>query len=330
MSELVAPAQSTVSMVSRDIDEAQSIGAAIFYPHEVEVLGQTTDFSMRVEAAALGPVTLGWLSYDTEVQIETGTLTSAYQINVPVHGELKTGSGEDRVVASSHVAAVYRCDRPTMMQGWRDGHWRMLAIKITRPALEDHLSSLLNRPITSPIQFALPLDLTHPRAQQWCALLHDLSNQIRDPGALCRHPMMADSLAGSIMTGLLLAADHDHRDELDTGTQTVRPATIQRAVDFIEEHLSEPLDVARIASHVRLSVRSLHEGFQSSMGTTPMRYVRDSRLREVRRELLAADHRTEGVAQIATRWGFMHLGRFAGQYREAFGESPSESFRGSG
>ncbi|QZY48911.1 AraC family transcriptional regulator [Mycolicibacterium austroafricanum] len=318
-----------MSMCSRDIEEAQTIGGAIYYPHRVDVLGHASDFSMHIDAAQLGPVTMGWLSYDTEVQVGTGALTAAYHVNIPVRGELKTGSGVDRVIATSTRAAVYRCDRPTVMRGWRDDQCRMLAVKISRPALEEQLATLLNRPVDGPIQFALPLDLTEVRAQQWWTFLRDLANQMSTPDALCRHPMMAASLAGSVMTGLLLAARHNYREELDADAQPARPATIQRAVEYIEEHLAEPMDVATIAAHVRLSVRSLQEGFQTSLGTTPMRYVRDLRLRQARRDLVAADPRSDGVAQIAMRWGFTHLGRFAGQYRDAFGESPSDALHGS-
>ncbi|WP_235733243.1 helix-turn-helix domain-containing protein [Mycolicibacterium neoaurum] len=311
------------------MDEAQSIGGAVYYPHRVDVLGQTADFSMHIDAAQLGPVTMGWLSYDTEVQVGTAALTTAYHVNVPVRGELKTGSGIDRMIATSTRAAVYRCDRPTVMRGWRDDRCRMLAVKIARPALEEHLSTLLNRPVEGPIQFALPMDLTEVRAQQWWAFLRDLADHVGDPDALARHPMMAASLAGSVMTGLLLATRHNYRDELDADALPARPATIQRAVEYIEEHLTDPLDVATIAKHVRLSVRSLQEGFQNSLGTTPMRYVRDLRLRQARRDLVAAETGSDGVAQIAMRWGFTHLGRFAGQYRDAFGESPSEALHGS-
>jgi hypothetical protein len=30
---------------------------------------------------------------------------------------------------------------------------------------------------------------------------------------------------------------------------------------------------------------------------------------------------------VASRWGFMHFGRFAQQYRQLFGEAPSQTLR---
>jgi transcriptional regulator GlxA family with amidase domain len=64
-------------------------------------------------------------------------------------------------------------------------------------------------------------------------------------------------------------------------------------------------------------------GFRRFAETTPMSYLREVRLRQVHAELLAADPNAVSVTDIATRWQFMHAGRFAIQYRERFGEKPS-------
>lgn len=34
-----------------------------------------------------------------------------------------------------------------------------------------------------------------------------------------------------------------------------------------------------------------------------------------------------GVQEVAARWGFWHLSRFASDYRTLFGESPSQTLR---
>jgi AraC-like DNA-binding protein len=41
--------------------------------------------------------------------------------------------------------------------------------------------------------------------------------------------------------------------------------------------------------------------------------------------LLAADGRTTTVSEIALKWGFYHMGRFAIRYKALFGESPSQT-----
>jgi hypothetical protein len=44
--------------------------------------------------------------------------------------------------------------------------------------------------------------------------------------------------------------------------------------------------------------------------------------------LCAANPRTTTVTDIATAYGFFELGRFAGRYRNTFGEVPSRTLRG--
>jgi transcriptional regulator GlxA family with amidase domain len=51
------------------------------------------------------------------------------------------------------------------------------------------------------------------------------------------------------------------------------------------------------------------------------------RLKAVRIALRGADPATASVAEIAGGCGFTELGRFAGVYQTAFGESPSTTLR---
>jgi transcriptional regulator GlxA family with amidase domain len=46
-------------------------------------------------------------------------------------------------------------------------------------------------------------------------------------------------------------------------------------------------------------------------------------------ELREADPHVTTVSQVAGRWGFLYLGRFAAAYREKFGERPSDTLRSS-
>jgi transcriptional regulator GlxA family with amidase domain len=72
-----------------------------------------------------------------------------------------------------------------------------------------------------------------------------------------------------------------------------------------------------------VSVRTLHAAFQERLATSPMTYVRTVRLDRARAELLRSDPHEVSVTDVAMRYGFAHLSRFAQQYRDRFGELPS-------
>lgn len=59
-----------------------------------------------------------------------------------------------------------------------------------------------------------------------------------------------------------------------------------------------------------------------------MAYLREIRLDRVHAELSTADPSTGvTVTDIAYRWGFLHLARFAQAYKQKFGELPSATLR---
>jgi transcriptional regulator GlxA family with amidase domain len=103
------------------------------------------------------------------------------------------------------------------------------------------------------------------------------------------------------------------------------PATrdVRRAIDFIEANLDQPLTLETIVFAAGVSGRTLNEHFRAVTGLSPMAYLRRARLCAIREVLVQGA--APSVTEAAMRLGFLHLGRFAGAYREAFGESPSET-----
>ncbi len=106
------------------------------------------------------------------------------------------------------------------------------------------------------------------------------------------------------------------------------PASVRRAVAFIEAGPDLDLSVADIARAGRVSVRTLQLAFRRHLNTTPMRYLRRVRLDLARTDLHAA-HPADGttVTDVARRWGYADLSRFAADYRTVYGEHPHVTLR---
>ena len=95
-------------------------------------------------------------------------------------------------------------------------------------------------------------------------------------------------------------------------------------MDYIDANLDEPIDFTDIAAAAGIPGRTLSQHFRRFRDTTPMHYLRDARLDKVHEALRRAEPE-ENVISIASRWGFLHMGRFAAVYRKRFGEAPSET-----
>jgi AraC-like DNA-binding protein len=315
-----------ISLRSRDPGEASAAVAGVYHRHRFTILGDQRVFAMSLDAATLGPITLGWLSYDTEIRVDAEPHADAYQINLVTAGQTPAYCGSHQIVATSKTGMIFRPDRPTGFAGWRTPG-QMLAIKIDRQALEDELAQLLHRPVAGPIAFALAFDLSRRGAADWNQLVGTLAKRLFDPDSLFRQPIMSAPLVQAILSGLLLSADHDFRDQLDAATRSVGPTTIRRAREYIDEHAQEPLTVGQVASWAGVSVRALQQGFQRSLGATPLQIIQHTRLERAHRDLVNASAGEATVAGIGAKWGFPHAGRFAAVYRARYNAYPSTTLR---
>ncbi len=106
-------------------------------------------------------------------------------------------------------------------------------------------------------------------------------------------------------------------------------ACVRRAVDYIDAHLGEPIRLADVSQAAGVSVRVLQHALKRELGTTPFGFILTRRLERVRDELQQDTNRDLTIAQLARRWGFVHMSDFASRYRKAFGCAPSETRRSS-
>lgn len=103
-----------------------------------------------------------------------------------------------------------------------------------------------------------------------------------------------------------------------------RHEIVRTAREYVAQHPDTALTLSELCEACHTSRRTLQNSFETILGLSPIQYLRFTRLNGVRRDLKTADH-SETVGDIAARWGFWHLGQFAKDYKNVFGELPSES-----
>lgn len=159
------------------------------------------------------------------------------------------------------------------------------------------------------------------------APLRSCLEDFRDTLRKVQNPVPGSALRGmaaSVLCRWLQALDCAERMELSLPSRRQqRERIVRSARSYILEHLAEiptTLDVCRI---IHVHERVLQYCFNEAMGMSPTTYIRYLRLHEVRRELRSGGMETLG--DIAARWGFWHPSRFSSEYKQLFGELPSET-----
>ena len=128
---------------------------------------------------------------------------------------------------------------------------------------------------------------------------------------------LKQSLIGATIACL---SDSDACD--DKWAQQTHDTIMRRFRRVLEEHPNRPIYLPEICAAIGVPERTLRLCCQEQLAMSPKQYLMRRRMHLVRRALLAAATETT-VTEIATRFGFWHLGRFSAGYQTIFGELPS-------
>jgi AraC-like DNA-binding protein len=310
---------------TRSPEEAIHLCAASFYPHRLALLGPSHSFGMSQRVTRVGPITIGEVTYDTDVSLGIDDTRASYHVCVPLKGWLRSRHRGEELTATPGLAPIYRPDAELTVTHWPAGS-RHLAVKIDQCAVDRALQALLDSAPDPPIAFDGALSLHAGAAQDWVRLVLMVHSQQQCPDSLMRHPLVWDPLVESLIHGLLLVADHPYSQALAAPAQP-GPAAVRDAMDLIEAGPHLPLTTSTLAKQCHVSARALQEGFRRHLGMSPMAYLRVVRLRRAHRDLRSANPAHSSVASIAHRWGFTHLSHFAAAHQTMFGETPRQALR---
>ncbi|PSM37207.1 hypothetical protein C6Y14_43295 [Streptomyces dioscori] len=97
-----------LSFRTTDVDEARQVIHEGLYTNFIDVPDGSTGFMARYDIAAFGALTLGRLSFGSEVGIQFGELRS-YHVDIPLGGHFAWRQGRHtHAVATTASAAVFQ------------------------------------------------------------------------------------------------------------------------------------------------------------------------------------------------------------------------------
>jgi AraC-like DNA-binding protein len=197
---------------------------------------------------------------------------------------------------------------------------RMTSLDLPRTLLEDHLARARSCDPHSRYEYNYTINAREGVGRILCDLLSAVVNGLDTGQTLASFSHSAQTFSTLVLDllvhGIVLAPPSHVR--------AVDSRTLKRAIDFIEGNLQRPLAIADIAEAAGVGPRALQIAFRREFGYSPLNYARRRRLAAVHHDLLT-NAGSLSIAEIAARWGFIHLGLFAQQYREVYGERPSDT-----
>ena len=191
--------------------------------------------------------------------------------------------------------------------------------------LEDYGRVLTGKPLPAPLEGRIlrPSRRDVARLQrlhaQACRLAETKSKMLS-------HSEVARAIEQDLIHALVTCLTTTHA-RTDGSTARHHASIMVRFEKVLAEHLSQPPNMTALCQLVGVNERTLRLCCAEFLGMSPIRYVLLRRLREVRSALREADPGTVNVAEVAHRFGFAQLGRFAGAYQAIFGEPPSTTLQ---
>ncbi|MFI8592850.1 AraC family transcriptional regulator [Microbacterium sp. NPDC078428] len=300
-------------LASADEDELRDAGSRMFSPHRLRLgAGEA-----RLGAVDLDELLIGRLRYGSDAVVATDPI-HYYSVQLPITGRggarvldeavtMRRGQG---LVLNPGDAVAFELDRDL----------DRIALKIPEAVITRHLAILLGYPVGGPPRFRRSSE--SPRSP-WVSALCLLAREVDPFGTRPVPRPLAGRVVDAFLTSLLLSQTHDWSARLHDALPSERSA-VTSVVDRIEADPQLPWSLATLAAEAGVGGRSLQIAFRRELGVSPMRYLRNVRLRRCYAALRDPAFAGISVSDVAAANGFTHLGRFAQVFRDTYGLLPSE------
>ena len=310
---------------SDDLDETRQYVGELFVPHFLKITGKNQTLDVDIRHADYDPFTFVYIKHGADVDIDPGKLKDFFMIQIPLRGSAEVQVNGHNVICSTEHAAMLSPTLNTTMQFRKD--CEHLNIRLEKNNIESFLQQQLKCCLPKPLEFVPDVSLQNQNSQEFLSFVSFLASHLNQPNSIYQTPIIKKQLCEILMNMFLINLHHNYHEQLYSKARVIKPGHVRKAQAFINEHAHEAISATDIANVVQTSLRTLYVGFNKYLGSTPMTYLRSVRLEKVREALLVADPQKKSVSEIALNYGFVHLGHFSENFKNRFGELPSQTIK---
>ncbi|NKK97044.1 helix-turn-helix domain-containing protein [Rhizobium leguminosarum bv. viciae] len=307
-----------------DPDELSEILSTPNSPIKVATEGNTP-IAYRCNFVSVGEeVTVADCTYEGTILTRREAPSDRMIVFLPMEGNASFEGMREQIYSIPARGTILEAGRAAGARLF--GPRRHFGLFVDQAKIISHLTHMFERTISGDIDFHPHIDLTSGPGLVLQQIVSSLHRGLSGDGPLQRSPLAVSSLCDAAIYLLLETCPNRFSNELALPAPAPAPRHVKWAIDFMQEHIGEPISLNDIALAAKVSVRTLQQGFRQFRDTTPMSYLQDLRMAAAHRDLLESDEK-QAIADIALRWGFTHLGRFAAEYRKRFGQLPSQTLK---
>lgn len=199
-------------------------------------------------------------------------------------------------------------------------------LRIATDGVVQELQKMLEREARTDLVFSPVCNMETVAGERLRELCRNYSRVLCSLDLLAiRESLSVQRLENDIITLLLQAQPHNYTRLLNRHS-AAGAWQLRTAEEYIVAHAHLSPSLGDICQAVGINARTLQHSFRNKRGCTPLQFLYRVRMDGVRAGLQHPNGSTS-VTNEAARWGFLHFGRFAQEYRAMFGELPSETLR---
>jgi len=264
-------------------------------------------------------------SADWAMRGEEETSDERLHIVLPIAGVAEATIGTRAAAATTLTALLAPAALARQIRlRCADGEYASVTLSFDAEIVSRVLSEMCDGAKLSTLDLAPLLDLSSGAGASFNLLTQTIASSMLDEQLFGRSPLAMPLLVEAALRLIFAHVPHRLSFRLNRDLLQVARRHVTQAIDFMHANMHQPLNMMDIAEAAGVSVRSLQTGFRQFKDTTPAAYLRRIRLEAVHAELSLPENRLP-VGEVALKWGFTQMGRFAAHYRARFGGYPSET-----
>mgnify|MGYP000336126319 FL=1 len=312
---------------STDLDELRQSIANLTAPHDFDIKGEHAQLDACVAAAKCGDLSFMHVAFGN---VEISVKSPEENADGLILYLITSGSGVLRLAGKEIEFSVRKGVMRDLVApvNASEAGFGAFALPLSKSKLKAHARALIGDTADPMgLTFEPEIDFTAPGGTIIRNTIHYIAEALDSSLLDLDNPIVNARMEDLLLTQCLTLLPNSYQAALNgRSVATVVPYHVKRAREYIHAHADKKLGLADIAAVAGCGYRGVQRGFMDAYGVSPMAYLRIVRLKRIRALLLEGPDGSS-ISDIAKKWGFPHMGRFAQVYRREFGELPSETAR---